>query len=182
MAESDPSIDPRYRSEFQRGGAPAPVGRSSARPDAVRQESARQDAPRRPATPGIGLPPRVAAPSVASPSAPVGPSVTAPEASGAFPAEAAEPVAEQGRNPFVVAAWIVSIAAAVFPFGLLYWSASDQSYYSGNGSAMPVELIVRQVIWSGGPPMITAGVLGVIGLLLWHARNRQQRRTAARRD
>lgn len=75
------------------------------------------------------------------------------------------------RNPFIRALWV---ACAVMSFAagyLIVWSQfrSLDSGYSGAVGGIPFELLLMQLAWVIGPPALTAGLGGMVGLLFWHA-------------
>lgn len=105
------------------------------------------------------------------------PSATAPPPAGrqtidGKPGEQSLP--EPQRNPFVVALWVVSIALIAGGVAAIVWS--QQAMFGGfMGQAPQLGLIAAQAAYIAAGPCLQAGLIGVIALLVWHARAWQRR-------
>lgn len=88
-----------------------------------------------------------------------------PEADDAF-----TPLDETRSNPFLRALWVIGIVLVVVPIGMYWQTISDTSQYSWSGDMpMPLEQILRQVIWAVAPAMISTGFLVLVGLVFERA-------------
>ncbi|WP_403021700.1 hypothetical protein [Salinibacterium sp. GXW1014] len=154
-----PGVDPRFPAVFQRGYAGGGETRVEARhdPGATSEGQA-------PVHGTIGTPP-AAAPAAA-------------------PSEAVEreliEYEEPRRNPFITAASIMSAALTVGGAWLVYWANSSMNY-GWSGDSVPVEVLIRQFGYMVGPSAVTAGLVGIVGLLFWHAAAWRRRAIAAQR-
>lgn len=149
-----PVFDPRHDARFQRGYQPG-------------------DAPAAPARPGlIGTPPvSPAAAAVGSGDAPDDFDTLAFDTL-AFDGDVFQDELESSRwNPFIGLLWVLAI---VLPAGgmMLQWQAVSGMYrnnsYSGNGEP-PVSFVLQQFSYLVAPPLISAGIVILGGLLFWHA-------------
>lgn len=144
-----PVFDPRHDARFQRGYQPG-------------------DAPSDPARPGlIGAPP-------ASPVAATAGSDDALDDFDAlaFDGDVFQDELESSRfNPFIALLWVLAI---VLPAGgmALQWQAVRGMFgnnsYSGSGEP-PVSFVLQQFSYLVAPPLISAGIVILGGLLFWHA-------------
>ncbi|TFD83720.1 hypothetical protein E3T61_20615 [Cryobacterium lactosi] len=143
-----PVFDPRHDARFQRGYQPG-------------------DAPRAPERPGlIGVPP--ASPVAAA----VGTDDSLDLDTLAFDGDDFQDELESSRwNPFIALLWVLAI---VLPAGgmVLQWQAVSgmfgNSSFSGNGEP-PVSFVLQQFSYLVAPPLISAGIVILGGLLFWHA-------------
>jgi hypothetical protein len=82
-------------------------------------------------------------------------------------------------NPFIILLWVIGIA---FPVGgvALQWHAVQAMYggvsFSGDG-APSIDFLLQQFSYLIAPTLITPGIVIVAGLLFWHARAWQARRS-----
>lgn len=147
-------VDPRFPAVFQRGYE----GGGAVQPP-VKQP--------------IGLPPAVE--ERATPSG-----ATATESATLEAETSASPAEPEERNPFITAVWVASIALTLSGLVVVYWANSSLNYgWSGND--IPFEVVIRQFAYMAAPPAITAGLLGILGLLFWHAAAWRRRAMAAHR-
>jgi hypothetical protein len=158
-------FDPRYDPAFQRGYQP--------RPGEQAQTRVRADAPdsayRRPSSllprpeediepepmqepalpvsvPDLDLPPQPASPPTAAPSL-LDRLDTSPR-----------------RNPFMLALWLVGIGLVVL--GIVLYSVSVTASYNGPTPSTDVTgLVFAQLGWMLAGPLITVGLLTIVGLL-----------------
>jgi hypothetical protein len=74
-------------------------------------------------------------------------------------------------NPFITLLWVIGV---VLPAGgvTLQWLAVNNMFgsssYSGTGDA-PMSMVLQQFSYLVAPPVITAGLFILAGLLFWHA-------------
>jgi len=146
-----PEFDPRHDAIFQRGyrpGHPAGSSRAPERPELV------------------GAPP----------TSPAAAPVDFDEMLGGVPGPAAdgddisEEPEDPAGNPFIALLWVLAV---VLPAGgmVLQWQAVSGMFrnngYSGNEP--PVSLVLQQFSYLVAPPLISAGIVILGGLLFWHA-------------
>lgn len=145
-----PAFDPQHDARFQRGYDPGTA-----------------------AAPGGDADPRaVAAASVV-------------DAPGEGPADfvrdgdgAADLPSTPGRNPFVIALWVLGPLLLIGGLGLVLQSASSNSYgYSGGD--IPWSMVLQQLGWALAPSMLSTGLATIMGLLFWHAFSWHRARSAA---
>lgn len=194
------SFDPRFDPAFQRGYQPRPGEQSRTR--------VRSDAPdsayRRPSS---LLPPRDQPPSAASPSEPVTPFEAAamslddqgmpPLPVGGMGAGGMGSVAVAAplnvgsgltgvelsprRNPFILALWLIGGGFVVL--GIVLYSVSVTSSYSGPTPSTDVgALLFAQLGWMLAGPLITVGLLTLVGLLFLTALAGRRGRAAVAAD
>jgi hypothetical protein len=194
-------FDPRYDPAFQRGYQPGPGERTRTRvradaPEAAfrrpssllrgpEDRSAGEPAGRTwavplpeelPADTGTAAPVRAEQGAEPSPS-------PAPEASaGAATAGLARIEVDPRRNPLVLALWIVGPGLVVL--GIVLYCISVTSSYNGPTPTNDVgSLVFAQLGWMLAGPLITVGLLTVVGLLFLTAlAGRRPRDTAAPPD
>jgi len=153
-----PTFDPRHDARFQRGYQPG-------------------DATSAPARPGlIGAPPASPDAATADPDEPLDFDTLA------FDGDVFQDELESSRfNPFIALLWVLAIA---LPAGgmALQWQAVSGMYrnnsYSGNGEP-PVSFVLQQFSYLVAPPLISAGIVILGGLLFWHAAAWRARRRRA---
>ncbi|WP_130176956.1 hypothetical protein [Cryobacterium sp. SO1] len=153
-----PVFDPRHDARFQRGYRPG-------------------DAPNVPERPGLISPP---------PTSPVAATVGTDDSLDfdtlAFDGDVFQDELESSRwNPFIAVLWVLAL---VLPAGgmALQWQAVSGMYrnnsFSGNGEP-PVSFVLQQFSYLVAPPLISAGVVILGGLLFWHAAAWRARRRRA---
>ncbi|QEE62403.1 hypothetical protein FVA74_13095 [Salinibacterium sp. dk2585] len=161
-----PGVDPRFPAVFQRGYAGGGETRAEARRDGAGSVGAasHEVAARQPVA--AANPSEVtAAPDAAAPTA---------RTEGAI--EEREPRV----NPFIVVLWVLSLALTVGGVRAITWTYSDMSpIWNGNGR--PIEMMLIAVINQLAGPVIGIGLLGILGLLFWHAAAWRRRAIAAQR-
>lgn len=158
-------IDPRYPAAFQRGyqGGDAHISRRATEPVAPGSVAPGPDAPG-------SVAPDPAAERASTPEP------AAAEVTGRDDIDEREPRA----NPFIVLLWVLSLALSVGGIRLIIW-AQNPAGYGYSGVDFPFEVIVMQTVYVAGGPVVTAGLLGIIGLLFWHAAAWRRRAIAAQR-
>lgn len=146
-----PRVDPRYPAAFQRGHDGAadmhPVTSPPRVPDAAMGGPPARDTAGANQVPAAENQDTVGSGVVPSPSVP------------------AEP---EERNPFVTVAWVLSLALILGGAWLVFWAQSNPNY-GWTGNQPPFEMVLRQIAYALSGPAITAGLIGIIGLLFWHA-------------
>jgi hypothetical protein len=153
-----PAFDPRHDARFQRGYQPG-------------------DAPDRPRL--IGTPPASTVAEAAEDDTVVDFDTLA------FDGEVFQDELESSRwNPFIALLWVLAI---VLPAGgmVLQWQAVSGMYrnnsFSGAGEP-PVSLVLQQFSYLVAPPLISAGIVILGGLLFWHAAAWRTRRRRMAED
>lgn len=156
-----PQFDPRHSPVFQRGydpsttDGPAPSkaqGRASARRFSDQERTVDSAVIH-------GVDGAVAPPSAPVAAAQQPPAELTDEWAGDRPA----------RNPFIVALWIIGVGLVVSAVWFQWWALSRNNSYSGNTSEMPIEFVLQQLSWSISTPMISSGILTIVGLIAWKA-------------
>jgi hypothetical protein len=161
-------FDPRFDPAFQRGYQPRPGERAQTRVRADAPDSAY----RRPSSVLPAAPDEVAEPGYAA--APELPSAPAPDVDLA-PEPAAAPIAagpglldrlepSPRRNPVMLALWLVGAGLVVL--GIVLYCVSVTSSYNGPTPSTDVTaLVFAQLGWMLAGPLITVGLLTLVGLL-----------------
>ena len=172
-----PAFDPRHDAIYQRGyqagdsqtaqpGA-APAGTSRGR--TTRGGSARiGDPPAGPGSPAVAA--FAGAPDEIGDLDPLG-----------FDSDVFHDEPERQRwNPFITLLWVIGVVLPAGGFTLQWHAVSNMfrsSSYSGTGDP-PLDMVLQQFSYLVAPPLITAGLIIVAGLLFWHAASWRARRRA----
>jgi len=161
-----PNVDPRFPAVFQRGYAGGGETRAEARRDRAGSVGA--------ASPEVADRQPVAAATASD-------VTTRPDAAATTArTDDAIEVREPRVNPFIVVLWVLSLALTVGGVRAITWTYSDMSpIWNGNGQ--PIEMMFIAVINQLGGPVIGIGLLGILGLLFWHAAAWRRRAIAAQR-
>lgn len=159
-------FDPRFDPAFQRGYQPRPGERSQTRVRSDAPDSAyRRPSSVLPAASGeVAEPESVPAPErVAAPVADLGlPPQPAPLVTGPGLLDRLEP--NPRRNPVMLALWLVGAGFVVL--GIVLYCVSVTSSYNGPTPSTDVTaLVFAQLGWMLAGPLITVGLLTIVGLL-----------------
>ena len=167
------AFDPRYDPSFQRGYQPQPGERAQTRvradaPDsAYRRPSSLLQRPAETETDDDLPPLDVRTALVREPEAPLEPASAAPAyvvGSGALARLDVSP----RRNPLILALWIVGGGFVLL--GIVLYCISVTSSYSGPTPSSDVgSLVFAQLGWMLAGPLITVGLLTLVGLLFLNA-------------
>ncbi|GAA4137129.1 hypothetical protein [Leifsonia shinshuensis] len=167
-------IDPRYDPQFQRGYRPQPGERARTRlrpapaPAPSLPERAHDDEDRAPAeAAALSIAPVAMPRAVSAPAQP-------PAAEAALEREAVRAAPAPGildrlelsprRNPLMLALWL--IAGGFVVLGIVLYSVSVSLSYTGSTPSTDVgSLVISQLGWMLAGPLITVGLLTLVGLL-----------------
>ncbi|MGO4692416.1 hypothetical protein [Glaciibacter sp. 2TAF33] len=73
------------------------------------------------------------------------------------------------RNPYLRALWVVGVGLILGGLGLAWQATASSTDYSYSGGEMPLEMLLRQLLWVLIPPMVTVGIATIVALVFWEA-------------
>ena len=73
------------------------------------------------------------------------------------------------RNPYLRALWITGVALVVVGIGLAWQANAHSPNYSYTGGAVPLAMILQQLVWILVPSMVTVGMATIVALVFWEA-------------
>ncbi|ANP71164.1 hypothetical protein [Cryobacterium arcticum] len=160
-----PAFDPRHDAIYQRGyqAGDSPAAQPGAAPAGTSRAAAAR----------IGPPPT----GPSSPTAAAFAGTVAADEIGdldplGFDSDGFHDELERPRwNPFIALLWVLGVALAGGGAALLWQTVGNMfrnNSYSGNGEP-PVSFILQQFSYLVAPPLISAGLIILAGLLFWHA-------------
>lgn len=165
----DPRFDPRFQRGYSGGAAdaastPVPAAlRIPEPPESIRARIA---------------PTNDRAPALAPAAATVARAVDIddPELLAGWVSEAELASEARADKPFLTA-WAVSAAAVIIGAALLWTGISSFNYF---GPSNESDRVVQVLSWNVAPPLLQAGLLGLVGMLVWSGIRRARVQSSSR--
>lgn len=165
-------IDPRFDPRFQRGYSGG-VADAASSPAALRVPEPPESMRSRIAQANIGAP--VPAPAAAT-VARAADLHDDPELFAGWVSEAELASEARADRPFLTA-WAVSAAAVIIGAALLWTGISSANYF---GPSTESDRVIQTLSWSVAPPLLQAGLLGVVVMLVWSGIRRARVQSSSR--
>ncbi|MFB6612428.1 hypothetical protein ACFCVO_19060 [Agromyces sp. NPDC056379] len=165
----DPRFDPRYQRGYSGGAADAA---SPPVPAALRIPEPPESMRSRIAPTNDRAP--VSAPAAAAVARAA--DIDDPELFAGWVSEAELASEAKADLPFLTA-WAVSAAAVIIGAALLWTGISSANYF---GPSTESDRVIQMLSWSVAPPLLQAGLLGIVGMLVWSGIRRARAQSSSR--